>query len=53
MVKGMPHYLATGKLYPAFLPTHMSGGRLMSGKTHSAKSKNLYHADELKGLKKK
>lgn len=52
-MKSVPHYLASGKLYPAFLPTHKSGGRLMTGKTHTAKSKFLYHADELKGLKKK
>lgn len=52
MVKGVPHYLKDGRLYPAFLPTHKSGGRLMTGKTHTAKSVFLFHADELKGLKK-
>ena len=48
-MKGVNHYLASGKLYPAFLPTHKdSKGRLMSGKTHSSKSVYLYHGNELK-----
>jgi len=51
-MKGVPHYLASGKLYPAFLPTHKIGARLMTGKTHSIKSVPLYHANELKGKKK-
>lgn len=51
-MKGVPHYLASGKLYPAFLPTHKSGDRLMTGKTHTSKSVFLYHADELKKKKK-
>jgi len=51
-MKGVPHYLASGKLYPAFLPTHKSGGRLMTGKTHTSKSVFLYHANELSRQKK-
>jgi len=50
-MKGVTHYLASGKIYPAFLPTHKTGDRLMTGKTHSAKSVFLYHADELKKKK--
>jgi len=51
-MKGVSHYLANGKLYPAFLPTHKSGGRMMTGKTHTSKSVFLFHADELKKKKK-
>jgi hypothetical protein len=50
-MKGVPHYLANGKLYPAFLPTHKSGGRLMTGKNHTSKSVFLYDAGELKKKK--
>lgn len=51
-MKGVTHYLASGKIYPSFLPTHKdSKGRLMTGKTHSAKSVPLYHANELKKKK--
>jgi hypothetical protein len=48
-MKAVTHYLASGKIYPAFLPTHKdSKGRLMTGKTHTTKSVYLYHKDELK-----
>ena len=51
-MKGVTHYLASGKIYPAFLPTHKdSKGRLMTGKTHSSKSVSLYHSNELKKKK--
>lgn len=42
---GMEHYLADGTLYEG--PTHKHYGRLMTGATHTADSKYLYHKDEL------
>jgi hypothetical protein len=40
-MKGVTHYLPSGKVYTG--PTHKSGGRLMTGKTHTAKSVYLTH----------
>jgi hypothetical protein len=41
-MKGVKHYLPNGKLYTG--ATHKSGGRLMTGKTHTAKSVYLKHS---------
>lgn len=40
-MKGIIHYLPNGKPYKG--PTHKSGGRLMTGKTHTSKSVFLTH----------
>jgi hypothetical protein len=40
-MKGVKHYLPSGKEYKG--ETHKSGGRLMTGKTHTAKSVFLTH----------
>lgn len=40
-MKGVIHYLPNGKPYKG--ATHKAGGRLMTGKTHTAQSVYLTH----------
>lgn len=45
-MKGVKHYKPDGKLYSGL--THKSGGRLMTGKTHTVKSVYLTHSPPTK-----
>jgi len=47
----MKHYFKNGKEYKG--RTHKSSGRLMSGATHTASSRNLFHFKELSAAAKK
>ena len=48
-MKGVPHYLPSGKLYKG--KTHkMKDGTLHTGKTHTASSKKLYHFKDLSDI---
>ena len=49
MSKNATHYLPDGKVYKG--PTHKSGKVLMSGATHTAKSKVLKHTPPKNGKK--
>jgi len=40
-MKGVKHYLPNGKEYKGL--THKTNGKLMTGKKHTASSKNLSH----------
>jgi len=51
MAAGMKHYFKNGKEYKG--RTHKSSGRLMSGATHTASSRNLFHFKELSAAAKK
>ena len=46
-MKGVPHYKKDGTEYKG--ATHKSGKQLMSGKTHTSSSVNLFHKDEIPG----
>ena len=46
MATDKPHYLPSGKLYTG--PTHKTNGQLMTGKKHTAASKNLSHTKKKK-----
>ncbi len=45
-MKNVPHFLPNGKQYTG--PTHKSGGVLMTGAKHTAKSKVLTHTPKKK-----
>jgi len=51
MAKNMKHYFLSGKQHKG--PTHKTGGKLMSGATHTATSKNLVHLSGLSATAKK
>ena len=44
-MKGVPHFKKDGTIYKGL--THKTSGKLMSGKTHTAKSVYVFHINEL------
>ena len=44
-MKGVPHFKKDGTIYKGL--THKTGNQLMSGKTHTKRSVNLFHINEL------
>jgi len=46
-MKGVAHYKKDGTLYKGASTHKDAKGKLMSGKTHTASSKYLFHAKEL------
>jgi hypothetical protein len=44
-MKGVPHFKKDGTIYRGL--THKTGKQLMSGKTHTKRSVNLFHINEL------
>ena len=45
MAKGVKHFSKTGKEFTG--PTHKTKGRVMTGSSHTASSKPLFHLNEL------
>jgi len=46
-MKGVPHFNKDGSVYRGKHTHKDKSGKLMSGKTHTSKSKYLYHINEL------
>ena len=44
-MKGVPHFKKDGTMFKG--ATHKTGQQLMSGKTHTKKSVNLFHINQL------